>query len=60
MLINLIKNALKFSNKDGVITVDSCYNLNKRQIKVAIIDTGRGIEPKLFDKLFSRYGKLND
>ena len=56
----MIENSLKISYKDGKITVESCYNLSKKQIKVAIIDKGRGIEPKLFEKLFSRYGKLDD
>lgn len=46
VLINLIKNSLKFSNKRGSITIQSSYNLDKKKLKVAIIDTGKGIEPE--------------
>ena len=60
VLINLIKNSLKFSNKRGSITIQSSYNLDKKKLKVAIIDNGKGIEPEKLTELFKRFGKLNN
>ena len=53
-------NSLKFSNKRGSITIQSSYNLDKKKLKVAIIDTGKGIEPEKLTELFKRFGKLNN
>jgi len=51
VLINLVKNALKFSPK-GIIRVILGYDPDNECIKAAIIDTGRGILSKEIRKLF--------
>ena len=56
VLINLIKNALKFTKGSGTITIYACYINN--QLIVNVIDTGAGIVREDFPKLFTRFGKL--
>lgn len=55
VLNNLIGNAIKFTPKDGRITVEAKLNKENR-IEVSIEDTGIGISqealPKVFDKFF--------
>ena len=42
VLINLVKNAVKFTKK-GTITIDVTYNIKLKRIIVKVIDTGIGI-----------------
>ena len=42
VLINLMKNAIKFTNK-GMIKIEAIYILSISQLKVRVIDTGVGI-----------------
>ena len=57
VLINLVKNALKFTNK-GSIKIKASYNMLLQSIVVHIEDTGAGIKKEDFHKLFTRFGKL--
>ena len=59
VLINLVKNALKFTPRKGTVTIQSSYCLTERLIKLKIIDTGKGIEQEDIAKLFRDYGKLH-
>ena len=59
MLINLLKNAIKFT-RQGKITIEASYVLSMRQLLIKIIDTGVGIEPSEVEKLFKPYGKLKN
>ena len=54
--MNLVKNALKFSNVGGTVAIKACYTGS--HLIVNVIDTGVGIEKEDFPKLFSRFGKL--
>ena len=56
VLMNLVKNALKFSNVAGTVTIKACYSGS--HLIVNVTDTGVGIEREDFPKLFSRFGKL--
>lgn len=58
ILINLVKNALKFTRK-GKIRVAMNYDEESEQIKVHIIDSGKGIKEEDMDKLFTMFGKLH-
>ncbi|THU30727.1 PAS domain S-box protein [Niastella caeni] len=53
ILINLITNAIKFSNEDSAITINSTANSEKAEISV--IDKGIGIPPADQEHLFSSF-----
>ncbi len=55
---NLIGNALKFTQKGGKITVSAQKAGTMAEIQVS--DNGVGIDKKNLDKLFKKYGKLNE
>ena len=42
-MINLIKNALKFTHKNGFVKIDATYIKKESRILVKIQDTGIGI-----------------
>ena len=58
MLINLIKNALKFT-KEGQVTINAFYNYQKKSLVVSVIDTGVGITNEDMPRLFNKFGKLH-
>jgi len=52
VLLNLISNAIKFTNRNGTVTISS--NKTKDQIiEICISDTGIGIPKSSFEKLFN-------
>jgi two-component system sensor histidine kinase VicK len=53
VVYNLVNNAFKFSKDGGVITINT--KLEDNMIIVSVKDTGQGIDPKIFSKLFSRF-----
>ena len=59
MLINLTKNALKFSSNKSV-TIRAGYNPSIEQLQVLVEDKGRGIAKEDVEKLFCLFGKLED
>lgn len=58
MLINLIRNALKFTPYSGTIELKSTYNRNDGAIVVDVKDTGIGIKQEDLSSLFTMFGKL--
>lgn len=57
VLLNLLDNAGKFTKK-GLITVTTEIMSNK--VKVIVKDTGTGIHPEVFPKLFSKFVTRSD
>ena len=57
VLINLTKNALKFTRK-GRITLIIAYDYVHEQLQVHVQDTGKGIAKEELNKLFTFFGKL--
>jgi CheY-like chemotaxis protein/anti-sigma regulatory factor (Ser/Thr protein kinase) len=51
---NLIKNAVKFTPKDGQISI-STSNERDGQLRVEVADTGVGIEPEALPKIFDAF-----
>jgi signal transduction histidine kinase/HAMP domain-containing protein/ActR/RegA family two-component response regulator len=51
---NLIKNAVKFTPKDGQISI-STSNERHGQLRVEVADTGIGIEPEALPKIFDAF-----
>ena len=58
VLINLVKNALKFTERGSVLIV-TCYRHEEKELTVQVRDTGVGIAADDLCKLFSRFGKLH-
>lgn len=50
LIQNLVSNAIKFTNENGKIEINSIDNLDSVQISVS--DNGIGIKPESFDKIF--------
>ena len=57
ILINLVKNALKFTKK-GNVKIVAAYDKNTEMLKVHIVDNGKGIKHGDTKKLFKMFGKL--
>jgi signal transduction histidine kinase/CheY-like chemotaxis protein len=60
VLINLVNNAIKFTDEGGVLVRSSLKNLKEKKEKEAIIvfeveDTGAGIAPEEIDSLFEAF-----
>ncbi len=55
-IINLIGNAIKFTDAGGTISV-SVNKLNEK-VKIGIKDTGVGIDKKYHDSIFDRFGQV--
>ena len=56
VMMNLVRNALKFTQFGGSVTIRAGYFQNF--IVVNVEDTGAGIAKDDFPKLFTRFGKL--
>jgi signal transduction histidine kinase len=50
ILRNLLTNAIKFTDKNGKITLSS--HAKERYLEISVTDTGTGIEPKNLEKIF--------
>ncbi len=59
VLINLLTNAAKFT-PEGTITLSFKLLAERRQLEVAVTDTGCGIPPDKAEKVFERFEKLNE
>ena len=55
VLMNLVKNALKFTNNGSIFISTGFRN---GMVTVHVRDTGSGIEKKNLPKLFQKFGKL--
>ena len=59
VVINLAKNALKFSTK-GEIRIRAAYNQSDEMLLVSVTDKGAGITEQEKSRLFQAFGKLNE
>lgn len=57
-VINLINNAVKFTDSGGKIYID--IKELKETVKISISDTGRGIEEEYIDTIFDRFNQVRD
>ncbi len=56
VLTNLIDNALKFTQKGGMVNIEGVIVNN--QIQVRVIDTGIGISKEDFSQIFNRFQRI--
>ncbi|MDQ2731125.1 MAG: PAS domain-containing sensor histidine kinase, partial [Armatimonadota bacterium] len=57
-LVNLLGNAIKFTPADGVLTVTTRLGEGGKSIVFAISDTGEGIPPEAFERIFEKFGQV--
>jgi signal transduction histidine kinase len=58
VLINLLSNAVKYNRQGGEVHV-SVEELGSDQMRIAVSDTGNGIEPESLPKLFTPFERLD-
>ena len=58
MLINLVKNALKFSKRKGSIRIFAAFDKESSELRVKVVDNGIGVKKSDHSKLFKMFGKL--
>lgn len=58
VLLNLMGNSLKFTPKDGRVWVD--FNKEPEMLEIKVNDSGRGIAPEDMNKLFTKFGRLDN
>ena len=59
VLINLVKNSLKFCEHGDLIKIKVDYDYERQMLQASVKDTGVGIAAEDMAKLFTRFGKLN-
>ncbi len=57
-LINLIVNAIKFSEAEDVITISVLPCQEKREVKFSVADQGPGIKPEQQQQIFNRFNQV--
>jgi signal transduction histidine kinase len=60
VISNLVSNAIKFTEDKGTITIDVEADFESKVLTIKIIDTGRGIDPDIYPKLFSKFSTKSD
>jgi PAS domain S-box-containing protein len=56
VLLNLLNNAVKYNREDGLVTI-TCRQVNEA-VRIAVTDTGPGIEPAQQARLFEPFQRL--
>ena len=59
MLLNLVSNAVKFTERDGKITIKVCV-IEPLFFEMEVIDNGIGIKKKDQGKLFKMFGSIKN
>jgi len=57
VFLNLLTNAIKYTQDDGTVTVEVTTHADI--VKIAIIDTGIGMEEKHLENIFNRFYRIN-
>jgi signal transduction histidine kinase len=60
VIVNVYGNALKFTPKDGVIRIKIRKSDEGTTYQIAITDSGPGIPTEKQDKLFTKFGKIDE
>lgn len=57
--LNVLSNAIKFTDEGGITVSHSLIN-NGDQIQIAIKDTGHGIDPANYSRIFNKFEQIED
>lgn len=60
IMTNLIENAAKYSNDGTKITVKTDFSSSPDSISIKVIDEGIGIKEEDFEKIFSKFSRLDN
>jgi len=60
IMTNLIENAAKYSNEGTKITVKTDFSSSPEFISIKIIDEGIGIKEEDFEKIFTKFSRLDN
>jgi signal transduction histidine kinase len=55
VIYNLLSNAIKFTNEGDTISIDIRKDEKEKFVIVTVKDTGQGIDPEIFPRLFSKF-----
>lgn len=55
VLVNLIHNAVKYNKENGIVEINFEISKKKDLVKIYITDTGIGIAPENWEKIFYKY-----
>jgi two-component system phosphate regulon sensor histidine kinase PhoR len=59
-ILNLVGNAIKYSNPGGKVTVAISVDEHAHQVEVAVSDTGVGIPPDALPHLFEKFYRVSE
>jgi len=59
VLINILSNAIKYSNNNGEITISSEDCENQDFVKISVTDYGPGINPEHLEKVFDKFSQVS-
>lgn len=57
VVANLLSNAVKFTDEGGVSLTISMQTRDSEGLLLSVVDTGMGIDPAAFDRLFEAFGQ---
>jgi len=58
VLLNLLSNAIKYNKQNGSVTLQ-CERMHSEQLRISIIDTGKGMSDEFLDELFVPFSRAN-
>lgn len=59
IIVNLLHNAIKYTEPGGVVTLAAAYHKAKNEIYLEVRDTGIGIDPKDQARIFDEFFRCN-
>ncbi len=60
IMTNLIENAAKYSNEGTKVVVETGFSCSPDYISIKVIDEGIGIKEEDFEKIFSKFSRLDN
>ncbi len=58
VLLNLLSNAIKYNKQNGSVILQ-CERIHSEQLRISIIDTGKGMSDEFLEELFVPFSRAN-